>query len=173
MKQISIILLLLVTQLISSQKLYFMPNDSQKAIKDFTHDIKYSQQNIKAVIYSFTHHKISKALKKATKNGVKVTILYDKANTHAKNSTLKNLALYNKIETRIVRGKRAKKGYYGKMHAKFMIIDDRILYFGSANWSHSAFGKNYEILYKTTDKKLIKEFNLFYDEIYSKSKLYK
>jgi phosphatidylserine/phosphatidylglycerophosphate/cardiolipin synthase-like enzyme len=159
---------------ISSSKVYFMPQDSNYALSDLVKSIKKSKSNIKGAIYSFTHKKIAKAFKKAAQNGSKITIIFDEeSNIHYHRSKLRNLAIFKNINTRVLKGDRAKRGYYGKMHLKFVIIDDKVVFFGSANWSNSAFGLNHEVLYKSNDKKLVNKFIKHYKILKAFSKNFK
>lgn len=54
----------------------------------------------------------------------------------------------------------------GLVHAKLMIIDDRIVIIGSHNYTHSAFFVNQEISVILTDCENIAEFNLFFESLW-------
>lgn len=173
MIRVFVILIAIFSTNLFSDEVYFMPQDAQEALDDMTKSISKAKFSIKAAIYSFTHKDIAKALKKAAQNGADVEIIYDyESNIDTNHSTLKNLALYKKIKVRTLKGAQ-KKNYFGKMHAKFIIIDNKKLFFGSANWSKSAFGVNYEVLYKTDDFKIIEKFNTGYNSMLKNSKIYK
>ena len=51
------------------------------------------------------------------------------------------------------------------MHVKLAIIDDKYLVTGSANYSYSAFYKNYEYIIIDNDKYLIKKFDSFLNHL--------
>lgn len=173
MIKVFVILLAIFSTTVFSDDVYFMPENAQEALDDMTKSISKAKFSVKAAIYSFTHKDIAKALKKASQNGAEVEIIYDyESNVNSNHSTLKNLALYKNIKVRTLKGLK-RKNYFGKMHSKFIIIDNKKLFFGSANWSKSAFGINYEVLYKTDDFKIIEKFNKGYDSMLKNSKIYK
>jgi phosphatidylserine/phosphatidylglycerophosphate/cardiolipin synthase-like enzyme len=54
-------------------------------------------------------------------------------------------------------------------HAKFVIIDDRIAYIGSSNWSISAFEENNEVNIKIEDQTVVREMESYFQELWSVS----
>jgi len=142
-----------------------MPRDAMDGLKTFTRDLKNAKRTIKATIYSFTHKKIAKAIKKAAKRGVKVEIIFDKeSNLRKKYSKIGDLSKIKNIKVYYISGFRSKKGHYeGKMHMKMVIIDSKKIYLGSANWSNSAFSLNYELLFSTTNQKIIQKSLKFFN----------
>ena len=84
------------------------------------------------------------------------------------------LAKYKNITIYKLKGKRSKnRKYYGIMHLKVALFDHNRIIFGSANWSRSAFGKNYELLYFSKDYKIAKKFEKFFEQMKKDSKLFK
>jgi len=158
----------------AKEKIFFMPKESNYALKTFCNDLRFAQKSIKATIYSFTNKKISKALKKAARKGVKIEIIFDKESNLRKNhSRIGDLAKIKNITVYYISGLKSRnKKYKGKMHMKMAIIDNKIIYFGSANWSKSAFSVNYEILYSTNDLAIIKKGLDYFDFIKQKATLY-
>jgi len=161
----------------AKESFYFMPQDSSRAIKEIINSIKYAKKDIKCSIYSFTRKDFAKALANAAKRGVKVEIIFDwETNTERKRSRsrLRYLAKYKNIDIYIARGKISKNGkYYGKLHAKVMIIDQKRVIFGSANWSKSAFSQNYEVVSIVDDYAVAKKFIKYFERIKSKAKRYR
>ncbi len=51
------------------------------------------------------------------------------------------------------------------MHMKSAVFDHRRVLFGSANWTYSAFGKNYEILYLEDDYAKAKKFERYFENM--------
>jgi len=178
MKKVFLIKLLLIHFLVinlSAGDIFFMPKDSKKAMKTLLKELDLAKNEINVAIYSFTHKEIAKKLKNASKRGVKVKIIFDDESNTDRNrrSQIGNLAKIKSIKTRVIKGKQAKsKRYFGKMHNKFIIIDNKTVIFGSANFSYSAFGKNYEILYIEKDYALAKKFNSYFDKMFRDSKSY-
>lgn len=160
---------------LSANTMYFMPDDGSKAIKDIVSSISKAKNSINIAIYSFTNKKIAKALKKIAKKNVQITIIFDSYALKGK-SKLKYLAKYNNINIYTLRGKKkaTKKArkWYGKMHSKYIIIDDEKLFFGSANYSYSAFNASYETLYANEDKDLIKQFSKDFKKMLKVAKKY-
>ena len=140
-----LLILLLSINIYAKDKLYFLPKDAKKATKHIEKLIKNSKTNIDIAIYNFGHKKFAKLLKKADKRGVKVKIFYSK-----KDVKLDNIS--TKITDR-------------KLHTKIAIFDKRTVVFGSANWTKKSFKDNYEVLYITDDKKILLEFNDFFETL--------
>lgn len=133
----------------AEERLFLMPRDHAAALGALIHDIDSAKTEISGAIYSFTHRDIAKAIKRAASRGVNVYLLMDaKSNLKNTHSRIGDVAKIRNIEVRTLSGLPAKKGnYFGKMHMKVLVIDGKKAYFGSANWSNSAFGLNYESLH--------------------------
>ncbi|RUM44695.1 MAG: nuclease NucT [Hydrogenimonas sp.] len=143
--------LLLFTHLVygATNTLYILPNSAKPALKALLKSIDHARFRIDGAIYSFTHKEIAKHLAAAAKRGVKIRIIADySSNAFNRRSQIGYLAKYQNIETWLLKGKPYKKSHrdHALMHMKVMVIDNRRIIFGSANWTYSAFGKNYEIL---------------------------
>ncbi|MEO1923314.1 MAG: phospholipase D-like domain-containing protein [Nautiliaceae bacterium] len=167
------ILLILLTQFILAKEVYFMPQEGKKAEKRLAYLYTHAHKSIKIAIYSFTNKKLSTSLKKAAKKGVKIYIVADKKEARYKRSVIPNLATIRNINIKLISGKRYKNGNRAKMHVKLSIIDDKYIVTGSANYSYSAFYKNYEYLIIEKDKELIKRFNKFFDTLSKNAKPYR
>jgi len=137
---------LLFSSLYGYDKIYFMPEDSQKAKNKIVKLLENATKSIDIAMYNFTYKKFNKAINKAIENGVDVTLIYSK-------SKIK----FNK-KIKLIKPKR-------KQHIKLVIIDDKIAIYGSANWKKESFGKNYEILNITDDKKRVKIFAKIFSKI--------
>ena len=97
-------------------------------------------------MYNFKYKKFVKALKNAAKRGVKVKIYYYK----------KKVEFNKKIQ--IIKIKK-------KLHTKIAIFDKKKVVFGSLNWTKDSFVNNYEVMYITDKKEIVKEFNTFFNSI--------
>jgi phosphatidylserine/phosphatidylglycerophosphate/cardiolipin synthase-like enzyme len=122
-----------------------MPWDSKAAKKEVISLINNAKVSIDIAMYNINYKKFSKAVEKASKN-VKITIFYDK----------KSIDFYKNIMIR-----KTKK----KLHTKIMIIDKKIVVFGSPNWDKKAFSKNYEVMYTTDKLKTVNKFNNFFTKL--------
>jgi phosphatidylserine/phosphatidylglycerophosphate/cardiolipin synthase-like enzyme len=150
-----------------------MPIDGKAAEKKLCYLYSHAHKDIKIVIYSFTNSRLARALKKAASKGVKIYIIADKKESRQKYSKIPYLAAIRNIYIKLISGKRFKNGKKGKMHVKMSIIDNKYLIIGSANYSYSAFFKNYEYLIIDTEKNLIKEFEWFFNYLNKKAIPYK
>jgi phosphatidylserine/phosphatidylglycerophosphate/cardiolipin synthase-like enzyme len=168
-----LLIFILLFTFIFAKEVYFMPMEGKKAENRLINLFTHAHKEIKIVIYSFTNYKLARALKKAARKGVKVYIIADKESAKYKGSRIPNLAVIKNIYIRLLSGKRYKNGNRAKMHVKLSIIDNKYLVTGSANYSYSAFYKNYEYILIDTDKELIQKFDNFYHIIYPLSTPYR
>ncbi len=135
-----------------------MPFEAHTAKSQFLHWIDQARSSIDVAMYSFTNKSIAKRLKNAARRGVHIRIIFDHDQIKDRYSKLRYLAKYRNIEIFTLRGKYAKRGeYYGKMHIKMGIFDNKRVTFGSANWTNSAFSRNFEVIYFTKDFALAKK----------------
>lgn len=107
----------------------------------------FPPQYVDIAIYSFTYEPIAGAIVRAKRRGVKIRILMDKGQSKGKYSKYKFL-LDNDIA--VIQDRRS-----GYMHNKIAIIDGRILFTGSYNWSKSAEERNEENLLEFIDEEEI------------------
>ncbi|WP_300364952.1 phospholipase D-like domain-containing protein [Hydrogenimonas sp.] len=158
-----------------STHLYTLPFEADSALQRIIKTIDSSHNRIDAAIYSFTHKTIAKHLAKAAKRGVKIRIIFDKsANLHNRKSQLGYLAKYRNIETLVLEGKPYRKNRSEKalMHMKVMIVDNRRVVMGSANWTYSGFGKNYEVLCFIDDYGMAKQLERAFERMVKRTEVY-
>lgn len=141
-----VLFLLLCSVALGYDKLYFLPDDSKKAQKEILELLQNAQSNIDIVMYNINYKKFAKALKKASKDGVDVSIVYEKS----------KLKFYKNIK--LLQTKR-------KLHIKLAIIDNKFAIYGSANWKKESFEENYEIINITDEKDKIKRFQQIVEQI--------
>ncbi len=156
-----------------ANEVYFLPKEGFKAQKKIIYLITHSKHSIDIIMYAFTNKKIAKALKLAAKHNVKITVIADKEEAKYERSVIPNLAVIRNINIHLLNGKSFKNGKFGKLHAKVAIIDNEYLITGSANYTYSAFFKNYEYIIIHTDKNLINKFDKFFYYLNSISKPYR
>ncbi|WP_104748896.1 phospholipase D-like domain-containing protein [Helicobacter cetorum] len=138
----------------AKDSVFFLPYEQREALNSLISSISNAKESVKIAIYSFTHRDIARTIKSVASKGIKVQIIYDyESNHNNKQSTSGYLAKYPNIRACLLRGLRAKSknSYYGIMHQKVAIIDNKVVFLGSANWSRNAFENNYEVLLKTDD----------------------
>jgi phosphatidylserine/phosphatidylglycerophosphate/cardiolipin synthase-like enzyme len=166
------IILILVFLLLNAQKVYFLPFDGYKAQKELSSIFSHAHKEVKIAIYTFTNKTLAKALKKAAIHA-KVYIVADKKEAKYNRSVIPNLAAIKNFNIYLLSGKKYKNKEKAKMHVKMSIVDNKYLIIGSANYSYSAFFKNYEYILITEDKKLIKKFNKFFYKLKHLAKPYR
>ena len=151
-----------------------MPYEQKDALNTLINGITSAQKSINISIFSFTNREIAKSLKDAAFRGVKIKIIYDyETNKANDSSTIGYLSKYQGIQTCLLQGNEARnQKYYGIMHQKLAIIDDRIIFLGSANWSKNAFQNNYELLLKSNDQDIITKANHYFEKMFSLCKPY-
>ncbi len=168
------ILVILISFYLLGGEIFFMPFEKRDALNKFLKSIDNAKAKIDIAIYSFTNKTIAKRLKNAAKRGVKIRIIFDEE-TNLKNphSQIGYLSKYKNIETFILKGKPFKFNGFGKMHIKLAIIDNKKIILGSANYSFSAFSKNYETIYFIDkDFRIAKKSTKFFELMLKKAQKY-
>ncbi len=158
------------------EQFYLLPKEKDEALKNIIKKINQAKLSIHISIYNFTHKKIAKALKKAAKRGVKIEIIFDEKSVKKKQgkTVLYYLAKYKNITVYTLKGKLSKKKkYHGIMHMKMAVIDNKIVIFGSANWTYSAFSNNYELLYIEKSYAIAKKFEKYFQQLKKRATLYR
>ena len=166
-------LIILLTSFLFASEVFFMPMQGKEAEKKLFSTFTHAHKSIKIIIYSFTNKRIAKALKIASTHNIKITIIADEKEAKFNRSVIKNLAAIKNINIYLLHGKKYKNKGFGKLHAKASIIDNKILVTGSANYTYSAFYKNYEYIIFHKDKELITKFNNFFHYLKSIAKPYR
>ena len=148
--------------LLYSAEIYFMPKDGKAAENRLFYLFSHAKKEIKIAIYSFTNKKLARALKIAAKHGVKITIIADKKEAKYSRSVIPRLAAIKNFHIYLLSGKRYRDKKKAKMHVKLSIVDNKYVITGSANYSYSAFYKNYEYIMINNKRYLVKEFDSFF-----------
>jgi len=161
-----LILFFTIIMLFAKNEVYFLPYDGKKAENKISYLFKTAHNNIKIAIYTFTNKKFLKALKSAARRGVKIKIIadYESNKNQLHGSVIPILKKLRNIQVHLKQGKKRK--YKGIMHIKMFIVDDRVVSFGSANYTYSAFYKNYEILYINDDWTFTRKFIKIFDKLW-------
>lgn len=120
-------------------------------------EIEAAKHEMLVAVYAFTSDDLAAALAQARKRGVAVQVIvdreFDRNNANSKTKFLES----QKIPVRRVAGAVVKPGdkESGLMHQKFAVIDRRIVFTGSYNWTHSADIRNDENLLMFRDAGLL------------------
>lgn len=148
---ICIFLLLNISLFAKTNELFLLPKDSSLLEERITKLIKKSDTNIKIAMYNFSYKKIAKALKKAVKRGVEITVLLDSSKV-SKNDKIYKYLNKNGINTIV-----SKK----KLHTKLILFDKKYVLLGSINLTKDSFKENYESVLLTKDKEVIQKVDDF------------
>ena len=160
--------------LVFADSIYFMPYQAKEAINALISEIKQAKSEVNITIYSFTNREISKAIRDTAKRGVKFNIIYDyKSNIDSDISTIGYLAKLKNVYTCTLRGRISdNQKYFGIMHNKLAIIDDKTIILGSANWSKNAFSNNYEVLLISQNRDYINQASKYFDKMLGECEKY-
>ena len=163
------------TSAFGASELFMMPKEQKAALSSLLSSLKAAKSSIDIAIYSFTNREIAKALRDVAAKGVKVRVIYDESSNEPSNasSTIGYLAKLQNVEVCTLKGNKAANGkYFGIMHMKVAIVDDSVLFIGSANWSKNAFENNYETLLRTTESALVDKSRATFTEMRAKCREY-
>lgn len=111
-------------------------------------EIDQAKKELLVAVYAFTNDELANALVQAKKRGVAVQVVIDRDFDVRTDNSKGKFFESNKIPMRRVAGTKAKslERDAGLMHQKFAVIDRKILFTGSYNWTHSAENSNDENL---------------------------
>jgi len=146
-----LVLILYITISISTlanTEVYFSLYDNPQ--KEIIKNINQAEAFINIAMYIFTDREIALPLIRARERGVKVRLYLDQDQVDYKYSQSRFL-VQKGIKTRI-----STNNYI--MHNKFAIIDNRLLFTGSYNWTFFANNRNDENLMIIDDPKIIEIF---------------
>ena len=135
----------------------------QSAIEDTVSAIQRADREIVALVYKFDDPSVLKALRQAAKKEVRIRIVADREASDEQGSLIKKA---RKLGAKIRMPPRKR----GKLHAKFLIVDEREVLFGSFNWTRSAADKNMELLVLQQDPDTVRQFLELFEEIWRESK---
>lgn len=149
MIRLFLIVLILCSHLVA-KLFYLMPEEGARAEQAIEQSIQSARSEIVLTLYTFTNKRLYKALKAAAARDVKILLIVDgknlKSNLHYAKAP--QLAKLKNVTVRVASGEKAENGrYHGLMHLKVAVIDQKTVIHGSANWSHSAFSLNHELLF--------------------------
>jgi len=111
-------------------------------------ELEQAKGELLIAVYAFTSDELAGAVVQAKKRGVAVQVIVDRE-FDARNESSKGKFLEGqKIPVRRLSGAKlnAREKETGLMHQKFAVIDRKIVFTGSYNWTHSADSLNDENL---------------------------
>jgi phosphatidylserine/phosphatidylglycerophosphate/cardiolipin synthase-like enzyme len=109
-------------------------------------EIGSAQKELLVAVYAFTSDELASALVQAKKRGVVVQIVIDREFDLANEKSKGRFFDAQKIPLRRISGAKSGEKDPGLMHQKFAVIDRKIIFAGSYNWTYSAESFNDENL---------------------------
>lgn len=156
MKKLLLILFFVVNlysdQNFTQSETFILPQESSFLKEKIRYEILTSKESIFVAMYNFSYKNIAKDLIKASKNGVKITVLLDKTKVEDDDEVYNMLKEAN-IKVVLVEDR--------KMHLKMMLFDNKLALIGSLNFTKKSFEENMEIVYFAKDWKLINKLKDF------------
>jgi phosphatidylserine/phosphatidylglycerophosphate/cardiolipin synthase-like enzyme len=103
-------------------------------------EIESAKKELLVAVYAFTNDDLANALVQAKKRGVAVQVVVDREFDLANENSKGKFLEAQKIPLRRMSGVKSKslEKDAGLMHQKFAVIDRRIVFTGSYNWTRSA-----------------------------------
>jgi phosphatidylserine/phosphatidylglycerophosphate/cardiolipin synthase-like enzyme len=149
----AIILFVAFTSLISTRGIAQMVvqacfSPQAKCSAHILREIELAKKELLVAVYAFTSEDLASALIQAKKRGVVVQVVVDREFDLANENSKAKFFESQKIPVRRISGVRgiSNQKEAGLMHQKFAIIDSRIIFTGSYNWTYSAENLNDENL---------------------------
>lgn len=111
-------------------------------------EIDKAQKELLIAVYAFTHDELARGVAQAKKRGVSVQIVLDREFDAANERSQGRFLEGQKIPVKRLSGMKptAPEKEPGLMHQKFAVIDRKIIFTGSYNWTRSADNSNDENL---------------------------
>ena len=112
-------------------------------------EIEQAKKELLVAVYAFTSEDLASALLQAKKRGLVVQVVLDREFDLANEKSSKGKFLDSqKISLRRISGMKSNgtEKDSGIMHQKFAVIDRKVVFTGSYNWTHSADNSNDENL---------------------------
>lgn len=145
----------------------FTPN--AEAEEMVVRGIEAAKKSIDLSMFTFTSPKITRALVAAKQRGVKVRVLLDESQTER--SYQKPYAEYlafHGIPVKTLAGPNPDGPKFAeKNHNKFMVLDGKLVYTGSFNYTKSAAYTNYENIFLLDQKTDAKAYSAYYGDMFA------
>ena len=146
---------------------YFCPEDctleNNGGVYRIIDLIRNAEKSVKIASFSFTHEELGDELLKADINGMDVKVLVERRQRNVRGSQytrLRDFGINIKVD-----------GNKYNMHHKFAIIDDKIVVFGSPNFSLSGFNRNDENMLVIFNENLALRFVKEFDRLFGKGEV--
>ncbi|MFA6401766.1 MAG: phospholipase D-like domain-containing protein [Salinivirgaceae bacterium] len=141
-------------------QVFFSPgSDIPEAMMEL---IKNAEHTIDLCIFTITHQELAKELELAFHRGIQMRILTDDEKQYDAGSCINDL---RKLGIPL----RTDKSRY-HMHNKFGVIDSRMIFTGSFNWTYTAVKHNQENLLVTTNFDIVAQYRTEFERLWNEMK---
>jgi phosphatidylserine/phosphatidylglycerophosphate/cardiolipin synthase-like enzyme len=141
---------------VQQESVYFSPGE--ECLQAILNQVNLAVKRIRICLFTISDDRISDALISRHKFGVDVKIISDNDKVLDKGSDIEALHQAG-IPIKLDRTP-------NHMHHKFALFDDNITLTGSYNWTRSAEKYNHENVLITDSKKVLKQFNAQFEELW-------
>lgn len=142
-----------------------------KCSEHILREIDQAKKELLIAVYAFTNDQLASALVQAKKRGVAVQVVIDREFDANNQSSKGQFIEAQKIPLRRLSGLKTKSQDKdaGLMHQKFAVIDRRIIFTGSYNWTHAADSLNDENLLVFRDARpLAEEYRKVFQQLWER-----
>ncbi len=137
-------------------RVFFSPGtDILETISDL---IRQAKKTLEICVFTITDERLANDIHAAHQRGIQVRIITDDDKMFDRGSAVKGFRKEG-IQVKIDRSR-----YH--MHHKFGIIDSRIVFTGSFNWTYTATKHNQENLLVTTNFDIIRQYSSQFDQLW-------
>ncbi|MDX5345750.1 MAG: phospholipase D-like domain-containing protein [Hymenobacteraceae bacterium] len=135
---------------------YFSPGDD--CLNAIISSIEEAEQSIKICVFTISDDRITDAIVRAHRKGIRIKILTDNEKLYDKGSDIRELAAKG-LEIRVDESR-------NHMHHKFAIFDNTSVLTGSYNWTRSAALYNHENVLITDNKSIVLDYCVEFDRLW-------
>lgn len=138
-------------------KVYFSPGDEIKS--SLANVLKEAKTSLDLCMFTITHYELAKQIIACKKRKVTVRILTDDEKVLDRGSEI------NRLRDAGIQVKIDNSKYH--MHNKFGVIDKRVAFTGSFNWTYTATKHNQENLLVTSNYDIVRQYGEEFDRLWS------
>lgn len=135
---------------------FFSPGDD--CLNAIIIGIEEAAQSIKICVFTISDDRISDAIVRAHRSGIRIKIVSDNDELYDKGSDIQELAV-TVLEVRVDNTR-------NHMHHKFAIFDDTQVLAGSYNWTRSAAVYNHENVLVTDNPSIVQDFRREFNKLW-------
>lgn len=137
---------------------FFSPGDD--CLNAIVTGIEEAAQSIKICVFTISDDRISDAIVRAHRSGIRIKIISDNDKLYDKGSDIRELAAKG-LEVRVDKTR-------SHMHHKFAIFDDIHVLTGSYNWTRSAALYNHENVLVTDNPSIVRDYRREFDKLWDR-----